>query len=123
MTASDAFADAVAAAILRLLTDDPANARKLRAAMLAVSTAATPSVCTKRECAMALGVTTATIDRAVRNGCPMEHVGTLRRFDLAKVRAWFESRGRRTVRPDDEDPINVTTLVERHHARRRRKSA
>jgi hypothetical protein len=76
---------------------------------------------TKRELAMALGVSVSTIDRLTREGMPVAaHVGDARRYDVAACRAWLGARGKRPTtaprsgrEPDIDDVIEAAGLVRR----------
>jgi hypothetical protein len=72
----------------------------------------------KVDAARALGVSVATLDRAVAAGAPFEHVGTRRRFRIDSLRAWFTARGRKPTTPASdrrrvEDDVDVDAVVQR----------
>lgn len=56
---------------------------------------------TRDELAHALSVSPQTVDRRVRKGMPVEYVGDLPRFELAKCRTWLASQG------SDHRPLDV----------------
>lgn len=64
-----------------------------------------PKLVTRGQCAKALNISLATLDRAIKLGCPTVPVGRGVRFDVAAVRAWLDKRGRHPIRePKDAVP-------------------
>ncbi|MDC0680353.1 hypothetical protein [Sorangium atrum] len=69
--------------------------------------------------AAALGVSTTTVHRMQKQGCPVEYYGDDPRFDVAAVRAWARARGKASVAPPRkaravrETPIPGVTLKTR----------
>ena len=120
MSAAEKIAEDVVDALLARLSSDPSLLRRLRSALGSPTAIVVGGLVTKRECADALRVTPATIDRAVRAGCPFETVGTRRRFDVTKVREWFQSRGRRPATPSIEDPVDISKFAARLAKRKKR---
>jgi excisionase family DNA binding protein len=62
---------------------------------------------TKQQVAKALGVSCSTIDRLVREGMPVVHVGDHRRFDLADCGPWLRARGKRATSAKTKTADNV----------------
>ena len=60
--------------------------------------------------ALALGCSVATIDRMDREGMPHTIVGRTRRYDLASVRAWLNTRQERAI-PPTTTTAEVVTLA------------
>jgi excisionase family DNA binding protein len=80
----------------------------------------------KREAAVALHVSRATLDRFVRAGAPVHRVGARRRFDVTELRAWLETRGRRPAAPRSirrepvVDDVEIDEIAAASGLRRRR---
>lgn len=72
----------------------------------------------KAEAARALGVSSTTLDRFVREGAPVEHVGARRRFDLDALRTWLTRRGRKAASVV-ADSVDVSRVVARAGGRTR----
>jgi hypothetical protein len=76
-----------------------------------------PGLLTKRQLAATLSVSATKIDRLVRDGLPHETVGSVRRFDLERCRAWLATRGKKATtpaaKPPEEDAIDITRVVRR----------
>jgi len=71
-----------------------------------------PVLVNKTEAARAIGVSTVTLDRAVRMGCPVHHFNGRRRFDVAAVKKWLETEKSKTAAARKEhDPIKVDHLT------------
>lgn len=82
----DAFASELATRVADLL-----------AVKLAPPTVFETRSLTRDQAAKALRVSKSTLDRAVRRGAPVHHVGKRRRFDLDELRGWFEARGKAAI--------------------------
>lgn len=58
--------------------------------------------------ALALGCSLATVDRAVKDGCPFVVVGRTKRFDLARVQQWLATR---TIEPVQAKPAKAAPVA------------
>jgi excisionase family DNA binding protein len=115
-TALAAFLRAQADAILAAAT---AQAAALRAAADVVEQGAPPParLLSSQDCAAALGVSVATLNRRVGEGAiPYVTIGDSRRFDLDAVRAALAEHA---VRPAEGDPANDATAGVRRLSRER----
>jgi len=116
----------VIAEFRRLVREDPSFVEELRAIIGAAAlNTETDSVepVPKRTAARLLRCHEATLDRAVRAGCPVVHFNGRRRFVLTDVRAWFAARKSKTanITPGDPDPINVDHVIRQLGMQRRAK--
>jgi hypothetical protein len=58
--------------------------------------------------ALALGISLATVDRLVVDGCPHVIVSRTKRFDLAKVQEWLATR---TIEPVQAKPAKAAPVA------------
>lgn len=114
----------VVAELRRLLREDPSFVEELRTIISAApanidSDPAEPVP--KRTAARLLRCHEATLDRAVRAGCPVVHFNGRRRFVMTDVRAWFAARKSKTaaITSAAPDPINVDDVIRQLGMRRR----
>lgn len=95
-------------------------AAKLRTQQAPSPTSIAPELVSKTEATRALRIHRATLDRAVRSGCPYDTFNGRRVFDLAACREWFRTHRASTTTPEN-DSINVDHLARRMGVRSRRK--
>lgn len=79
---------------------------------LASCAAESPAPCTsllaRSGLALALGISLATVDRLVVDGCPHVIVSRTKRFDLARVQEWLATR---TIEPAPVKPAKAAPVA------------
>jgi predicted DNA-binding transcriptional regulator AlpA len=110
---SNPIAELIAEALVTALTRDEV----ITALRGIVATPATPrepeGLLAKPRAAKALGVSVSTLDRLVKEGAPVHHVGARRMFDIAELRAWLSARGRKPTTPKPSDRVDVSDVLAR----------
>jgi excisionase family DNA binding protein len=106
------FAELLAEGII-LAIKHPEFAATLRGIVTPTPTPEPEGLLAKPRAAKALGVSVSTLDRLVKEGAPAHHVGARRRFDIAELRAWLASRGRKPTTPKPSDRVDVSDVLVR----------